>query len=395
MAGCLSACNIPVFRYALENWIPASYLVLIVHRGGLSTEDLALTERLSQVSSDPAHPVNVSVYVVDLDREDPLETDRQDLPGEFLRSVSQRMQAGSPAEPTILVYPPGQLDPESAAWSGPLTSENVSALVDSPARQEIAQRLLDGQSAVWVLIESGDSDQDRKAAELLTRELDRMKSVVELPDRALIEAEDEFRPENPIELRVEFSLIRLSREDSKEKAFIAMLLSSEPDLRDFEEPMALPIFGRGRTHFALIGNGITPANIEESCRFLCGACSCQIKQQNPGIDLLMAVNWDKQIVGSAMRDPELPELTGIGFLDVGANAPGSEPVEVSPDSSPVESASSVPDQDTTEIAAARQSPPSAEESSTSFERSLIVRFASLVALSAVVIAVISLLILRR
>ena len=42
------------------------------------------------------------------------------------------------------------------AWQASVTAENAARLVDSPLRQEIARRLLDGQSAVWVLLECGD-----------------------------------------------------------------------------------------------------------------------------------------------------------------------------------------------------------------------------------------------
>jgi hypothetical protein len=62
--------------------------------------------------------------------------------------------------------------------------------------------------------------------------------------------------------------------------------------------------------------GIESRNIEEGCVFACGACSCQIKQENPGVDLLLAFDWQSKIVGSAMKQPELPELSGIGILDV-------------------------------------------------------------------------------
>jgi hypothetical protein len=146
-----------------------------------------------------------------------------------------------------------------------------------------------------------------------------------LPARELIEAEEEFRADVPIELRVEFSAVRLSRQDAAEQAFDAMLRGSEPDLRQLNDPIAIPVFGRGRTYYALAGQGIQPDTIEENGHFLCGACSCQIKNENPGVDLLIAMNWDAHIGGSAMPEVVLPELTGIGALELAA-APESNPV---------------------------------------------------------------------
>ena len=42
----------------------------------------------------------------------------------------------------------------------------------------------------------------------------------------------------------------------------------------------------------LIVKGIHAANILEASAYLCGACSCEIKEQNPGIDLLMTADWE-------------------------------------------------------------------------------------------------------
>ena len=98
-----------------------------------------------------------------------------------------------------------------------------------------------------------------------------------------------------------------------------MLRGSEPDLRSFTDPIVVPVFGRGRTYYALVGKGIRGETIEENCQFLCGACSCQVKNENPGVDLLMAVNWSDKIGGSAMPEFVLPELTGIGALDVSSS----------------------------------------------------------------------------
>ena len=201
------------------------------------------------------------------------------------------------------------------AWSGPLNAENVQRVVDSPLRQQVIERVLAGDSAVWILIDSGDAQKDAEAESLLRAELAQLEEKLKLPPRELLEAEQEFQPDTQVELRIGFSLFRLRRDDPSEQVFLSMLLNSEPDLAEFNEPMAIPIFGRGRTFFALVGKGISPENIADNCQFICGDCSCQVKEQNPGTDLLMAVNWDQQVKGSAFPNVPLPELTGIGGLE--------------------------------------------------------------------------------
>jgi hypothetical protein len=63
-------------------------------------------------------------------------------------------------------------------------------------------------------------------------------------------------------------------------------------LKDLKDPMIFPVFGRGRALLPLIGAGITPENIEDSGSFLVGACSCEVKELNPGFDLLLAADWN-------------------------------------------------------------------------------------------------------
>ncbi len=82
-------------------------------------------------------------------------------------------------------------------------------------------------------------------------------------------------------------------------------MGSEADLKELHEPMAFPVFGRGRVLYALIGKGINPDMIRRACEFMVGPCSCQVKAQNPGFDLLTNYNWE-QAVGdpsSATRPP--------------------------------------------------------------------------------------------
>lgn len=117
------------------------------------------------------------------------------------------------------------------------------------------------------------------------------------------------------DLKLAFSMVRLSRTDPEEEVFARMLLGSEEDLRDTKEPMAFPIFGRGRALFGLVGKGINSETIEEACSFLIGPCSCVVKEMNPGLDLLMTADWDGAVAAqSAPR--ELPELTGLDGINV-------------------------------------------------------------------------------
>jgi len=319
--GSLQACNIPVFRYALENWKPDYFQVLVLSRGPLDETRQTLVEQLhAEVNS--SRPANLQVLSIDVETRKIGEALAEESRGKPLPKAEvdalERTLAELPLErPRLIVLYPGQYD--RLAWSADLSEEAVRALVDSPARQAVGERLLSGESAVWVLVETGRPDEDQRAWDELTRQLADAETKVRLPERELIETDEYFRADVKIDLKVKFSALRVSPNDPAEAAFVAMLRGSEADLAEFDQPLAIPIYGRGRTHFALVGKGINQATIGESCQFLCGACSCQVKQENPGVDMLMAVPWEERVSQQGSVTPPLPQLTGIGALEVTAD----------------------------------------------------------------------------
>jgi hypothetical protein len=54
--------------------------------------------------------------------------------------------------------------------------------------------------------------------------------------------------------------------------------------------------------------------VDRAAQFLIGSCSCQVKEQNPGVDLVMAVDWKKMVKDQAMPGQQLPELSEIADL---------------------------------------------------------------------------------
>jgi hypothetical protein len=142
---------------------------------------------------------------------------------------------------------------------------------------------------VWLLLESGDAEKDAAAAELLAAELKELETELKLPE--LTEAPEDNLLAGP-PLKLAFSTLRIPRRDSADEPLVQMLIRSEPDLAERNDPMIFPVFGRGRALFPLIGAGITAENIYDSAAFLVGACSCEVKELNPGFDLLLAAEWD-------------------------------------------------------------------------------------------------------
>jgi hypothetical protein len=298
-----SACSVPVFRYALEHWQPDPYVAVVFHRGELTAQQQALVEQLEPRGDTGNSIANLMVRTVDLDAE----------PSDTVLDLYKQHE--SDTLPLLSLQTSPRLGPPQTAWHGELTAETVAGITASPVRQQISKRLLAGDSVVWVFLESGEQATDDAAFALLNKELARLQDVIELPP---IEEQDLAElTVAPEELKIAFSTLRLSRDNEQERILVEMLLRVEPDLLDepfVSQAMAFPIFGRGRALYALVGEGITAETIEDASRFLTGACQCTVKAQNPGVDLLMAVDWDLHVTPALPYDDSEPTLTGLSSL---------------------------------------------------------------------------------
>ena len=310
------ACSVPVFRYALEHWQPDPYVVYVFKDEDLTTDQQSAVDSKQSNVAIQTGAANLLVKVVDVHDEHDAVTKQiwQDHTSQSL--------------PWMVVMSPPKWGPSQTTWQGEFTADHAAMIVDSPARTQIGRRLIEGESVVWVLLESGRKEEDDKAFDTLTTELKKLETKIKLPD--IEEADLRDLSVAPDALKIAFSAIRISRDDPNENILAEMLLRIEPDLLEepqVSQPMAFPIFGRGRASYALVGKGIAPDVIEEACVFLTGGCQCTVKAQNPGVDLILNVDWDKMVVPTEPKDEDLPPLAGFaGFgqpEDGGTRTPDS------------------------------------------------------------------------
>jgi len=291
------ACNVPVFRYALERWNPDAYEVFVFLDGPATAEQRKLIAAMQEQVVGGEQQLD-SFFIHEVDVTEPMD-DR-------VRAVHTAVKPA--AFPHMHVQFPRSQPDDPPAYSGKFTDAAVKQLADSPVRRDVITRILDGESVVWVLLESGDKTKDDAAATLLSSELDRLKGELKLPD--LDETDDAFHdPEAGPKLRMSFAVERLSRSDANEAMFIRLLENWDPKQIDRSQPMAFAVFGRGRVMPPLYGKYLSPKFIEEASAFLVGRCSCQVKEENPGWDLLMPVNWDAVMKGRVPLTEAMPKLT--------------------------------------------------------------------------------------
>ncbi len=141
-------------------------------------------------------------------------------------------------------------------------------LVTSPERKKIASYLMDGNLCVMVFLRSGDPMKDERALRIVR------EAVASSPFSEIIPVVD------------------LNRIESSEKMLVSMLLNAEDDLKYISEPMLFGIFGRFRALEPLLAKGISKENIGLMIDFLTADCSCLIKDDLPGINILFEGNWE-------------------------------------------------------------------------------------------------------
>jgi len=287
-------CSVPVFRYSLERWKPSPYKGIYIHRNGIGEKDRVLLEQLKQIASNPDYPLNLLIQEVDV----------ATFPKEKLTDL---LKGPVPdILPVMAIWYPGQMGKKAPIWVRQLTTSFVETLVQSPKRKEMAESLINGDSVVWVFIPSGNAKKDERAKALIRQELDKaVQTYSKMPFTILSGAKRK-------KLTYGFPILTVSRDDPAERIFVETLLKSESDLYEHtDEPMVFPVFGRGRVLGCLFGKYITEKNISEASAFLSGSCSCEVKEQNPGLDLLVAAPWDMVVMNSFIEDEPLPELTGV------------------------------------------------------------------------------------
>ena len=318
------ACQIPVFRYALERWEPDAYEVTVFHRGPLEAAAKARVETLraaataleaGALDAPQGGFTHMTVELVDLAESGvPGAGKPDDVGNRGFRALEDRF--GETTLPAAVVHYPRKVGLAEPVWFGSLTEVSIARLLDSPVRREISKRILAGDSVVWVLVESGKASADDAAYKELVEVLATLERRLQLPDMESIVNDEEYRGETQVELKLSFSALRLERGAVEEELFLAMLMGIEADLKDFAaEPIAIPVFGRGRALYGLTGKGINEDTVESACRNLVGPCSCTVKELNPGVDLLFSVDWNNLVTGDAAPQKDLPQLPVMAVVD--------------------------------------------------------------------------------
>jgi len=312
-----NACVLPVFRYAVERWESDQFEIIIFHDSVFTKDDsIALSKigkRSQYVSTDHDilkktgnfKPGNITTYL----------THVKDTSTRWINRIRKReLEDSSVTLPHALILFPSTTGISNPIWRGPVGKMPIDNLVDSPIRREIGKRIVSGETGVWVILESSDKGKNRSVHKKLSKYLDKAMSELKIQEIDPAELPSWYDPESSPELQVKFSMLSVSRTDPSEAMFVNMLLQTDPNIKNNDDPIVFCIFGRGRALVNFSEDLLSENNVLDVCRFLLGPCSCVVKEENPGVDIIMAVNWNERIVTSLVKDEPLPPLTGFSNI---------------------------------------------------------------------------------
>ena len=287
------ACKTPVYRYSLYNWKPSPYRVYYLHSGESIPAADGQTNAALRKIADEKPLANVELHVVRLD--DPASLD--DLPASA-RNEATAIIEDLPAEklPTYAILDPNGIE----LYSGSLATSDVAALIDSPIRRQVNQRIEQGHAAVLLIVTGKDKEANARAEKEVDAILQAVaEGKIEPPKLPGDDASaDETEPDAP---PLKIASLTLDRDDPNERWLVRCLLQVENDLADIEEPMVFAIYGQCRANPPLVGAGIDSEELTKQVMFVLGPCTCTIKEQNLGMDLLARFDWQSVALSLAKR----------------------------------------------------------------------------------------------
>lgn len=144
----------------------------------------------------------------------------------------------------------------------------LDKLTASSLRDKIAEELMSGKLCVMLYLRSDNREKDEAGLQIIRKTMESSPFGKIIP------------------------VMELSRSNREEMHFISMLLNVENDLKFINEPMLFGIFGKFTALEPLLAKGISRENINLMIDFLTADCSCLIKDNLPGVNILYKSSWE-------------------------------------------------------------------------------------------------------
>jgi len=293
----VNACTVPLFKYALDRWEPEYYRLTIITDRGFSKQQIENCEIILEKNY-------TNLFL--------LTNSFANIP----KKIKQQLAKGDNA---FIEFAP-KLKADRILWHGKLTTKKLTALTTSLINKQIVSHLIKNESAVWLFIPAKQAAKQQLNAQklqLLKTTLHQAKQNLKLPEAGR-------------NLTIAFPIIEVNADILANSLLfdnLKILLPQDVALGD--TPLTVPIIGRGRALFALFCDRFSEKSILDLSKYIIGACACEVKVMNPGIDLLFSANWDKEFdyypLARSEVTPPLPDDKSTKSDEQQLAVPGNKP----------------------------------------------------------------------
>ncbi len=276
-----NACDVPVHRYILQRWEREDYQAYYFYRSEENRADREVNQFLEDAASSFGSHVNLAFRVADVEKPaaNPFFAEDQKVWDEHrIEKLPSHLVLSPRGMPLFL----GRLDLASAR-----------AMIQSPLRTGIARELSGGKGGLLLLL-TGDNKAKNSSAE---------KDIRWVLERA--------KKQHGLDV----GFLHVSRSDPAEEWLVRFLMGAVDSQIAPDQCAIFGICGRGRVLTAHVGQETTRRNIVESVRIMNGDCSCDLRAESPGMDLLMDWDWEAAIANlPPVTEPPLRSAL-LGFDD--------------------------------------------------------------------------------
>lgn len=313
MIAIVLACKTPVYKYAILNWAERDYYqILRIYDS--TKKQIDIDPEVKKQFEGKEYITNVGIVPIDISQ------DLNSMYGEdFKTFLNEHM--GDKQPPFHIIMNPRK----TVIYKGDLKSTDIPSLIMSPKRKELAEKLSIG-NIMLILVESKDQEKNKKA---LTEIKNGIKKAIDIELDIRSQGEDPSAP--PIDKKtlkpITMDFVSVNPTDANETWFYKQMLKVNTRMKEDDEPKLFGIVGRGFVFDqCLAGETLTEEQIVNMVIFLSGPCSCTVKAENGGVDILTSWDWDKTIkvkLEAGEEDDESAKTPvkapGFGGEEVGKN----------------------------------------------------------------------------
>jgi hypothetical protein len=306
LPGDAAACDTPVYRYATYRWKREPLLVVRLNQGKeLSAETVAVKQAVEALRDDEEAPANIDWFQLDISADPGLSAlppwvrtnvlrPADESPG-AAESDTAEDQPPAAAESEYLIFAPGWV----LLHRGAVSVADVRALAACPAATALNNKLTADNTCLFIVLAQEDADATKVAQQTVAAVIKKLQAgeidlAPQTPAFAAEETTDGPAAETEPGVKNAYAaeMFTVRRDNPQDAWFVRQLLAIEPDLPELTEPMVFPVYGRGRALPPFVGKGITEDNLRQCLYWISGPCSCTVKDQNPGAELLTRKDFE-------------------------------------------------------------------------------------------------------